>query len=68
MESMDTGSYWLQFNQEANRVGRYLDVLISMLASNVADRIYAPTVTYRGHQILFMLPYQGHGGCWSLKY
>lgn len=37
MESMDTGSYWLQFNQEANRVGCYLDVLISMLASNVAD-------------------------------
>lgn len=68
MESMDTGSYWLQFNQEANRVGRYLDVLISMLASNAEDRNCAPAVTYRGHQKLCMFPYQGHGGCSSLEY
>lgn len=39
-------------------MGRYVDVLISMLAPNVSDRIYASTVTYSGHQILFMLSNQ----------
>lgn len=41
MESMDTASFWLQFNSEANTAGRYFDMLISTLISGVAERIYA---------------------------
>lgn len=42
-------------------MGRYVDVLISMLAPNVSDRIYTSILTYSGHQILFMLSNQDHG-------